>query len=205
MINGQKIWSSDAHIATHMFILVRTEPDAPKHDGISYLILDLRQPGVAIRPIRQITGESKFNEVFFDDATTPADWIVGARGQGWTVSRTTLTHERNNLNGVHFHTGMFKWIVRLARETLRDGKPALEDPSIRERLAAYEGWLLATTYSTFRLISSNNMMMTFSRAGKGAGITSAFHKRWPLKKPQKMPSVAFFEAPLKPNPHIEDA
>ena len=154
-INGRKIWSSEADQATHMFMLVRTEPEAPKHDGISYLLLDLRQPGVTIRPIVQMTGDADFNEVVFDNAETPADWIIGERGKGWTVSRTTLSHERNNLNGVHFHTGMFKRIVRLARETVRDGRPVIEDPAIRERLAAYDGWLQATTYSTFRLLSMN--------------------------------------------------
>lgn len=155
IINGRKTWSSDAHKATHMFMLVRTEPDAPRRDGITYLLLDLRQPGVTIRPIVQITGEAEFSEVFFNNAETPADWLVGERGKGWYVSRTSLSSERNNLNGVHFHTGMFKRIVRLARETVRDGKPVIEDPFIRERLAAFEGRLMAMTYSTFRALSMN--------------------------------------------------
>ncbi|MBV9509629.1 MAG: acyl-CoA dehydrogenase family protein [Caulobacteraceae bacterium] len=153
VINGQKVWSSDAHIATHMFMLVRTEPAAPKHQGISYLLLDLRQPSVTIRPLRQITGDSEFNEVFFDDATTPADWIVGPRGRGWEVSRSTLKAERTNLSGVQFHNGMFKRLVRLAKETQRDGRPAIEDPIIRDRLAALQGRVLATTYSTYRHLS----------------------------------------------------
>ena len=169
IINGQKIWSSDAHKATHMFMLARTEPDAPKHDGITYLLLDLRQPGVTIRPIVQVTGEAEFNEVFFDNAETPEDWMVGERGRGWHVSRTTLVSERNNLNGVYFHSGMFKRIVRLAGETMRNGKPAIEDPSIRERLAAYEGWLMATTYSTFRTLSMN-------AAGQNAGRITTMMK-----------------------------
>ena len=153
VVNGQKVWSSDAHIATHMFMLVRSEPDAPKHQGISYLLLDLRQPGVTIRPLRQITGDSEFNEVFFDEAVTPAEWIVGPRGRGWEVSRSTLKAERTNLNGVQFHTGMFNRLVRLAKDTVRDGRPVIEDPIIRDRLAALQGRILATTYSTYRHLS----------------------------------------------------
>jgi alkylation response protein AidB-like acyl-CoA dehydrogenase len=132
---------------------VRTEPDAPKHQGISYLLIDLRQPGVTIRPLRQITGDAEFNEVFFDDAVTPADWMVGPRGRGWEVSRSTLKAERTNLNGLNFHTSMFKRLVRLAQETLRDGRPVIEDPVIRDRLALLQGRVLATTYSTYRHLS----------------------------------------------------
>jgi len=153
IINGQKIWTSDAHKASHMFMLVRTEPDRPKHEGISYLIVKLSQPGVTIRPLRQITGDAEFNEVFFDNASAPRHWLVGERGKGWLVSRTTLKHERTNLTGIEFHTGMFQRLVELARSTLRDGKPIIEDPIIRDRLAALHGWLLTTTYSTYRQLS----------------------------------------------------
>jgi alkylation response protein AidB-like acyl-CoA dehydrogenase len=153
VVNGQKLWSSDAHIASHMFMLVRTEPDAPKHQGISYLLIDLKQPGISIRPLRQITGDSEFNEVFFDDAQAPADWLVGPRGRGWEVSRTTLKHERTNMKGASFHNGMFRRLVRLAKEVERNGRPAIEDPAIRDRLAALDGWLTATHYSTYRQLS----------------------------------------------------
>ena len=97
VITGQKVWTSNAHLADYMFILVRTEPEAPKHKGISYLLLDMKQPGVTIRPLKQMTGETGFNEVFLDAVRTPRDWIVGERGQGWEISRTTLKHERNSI------------------------------------------------------------------------------------------------------------
>ncbi|MEP7351537.1 MAG: acyl-CoA dehydrogenase family protein, partial [Sphingorhabdus sp.] len=93
IINGQKIWTSQGMLSTHMFMLVRTEPDAPKHDGITYLLMDLDQPGVTRRTIRQMTGEDgdhTFCEFFFDNAETPVSWQVGERGKGWQVSRTTL-------------------------------------------------------------------------------------------------------------------
>lgn len=153
IINGQKVWSSEAHKATHMFMLVRTELDRAKHDSISYLLVRLDQPGITIRPLQQITGESEFNEVFFDNAETDASWIVGERGKGWAVSRTTLKHERTNLSGVHFHTAMFHRLVQTAKDTQLNGKPAIQDQAVRDRLAKLHGWLLASNYSTYRHLS----------------------------------------------------
>ncbi|MFW6092895.1 MAG: acyl-CoA dehydrogenase family protein [Pseudomonadota bacterium] len=155
VINGQKIWTSNAQNCQYMFALVRTEPDAPKHEGISYLLLDLEQPGVTIRPLKMVTGQSGFNEVFFDDARTPADWIVGARGEGWQVSRTTLKHERTSIGGLENYLDQFDKLVALARGTVRNGRPAIEDPVIRGRLAEIEGYLEAHRFSTYRQLSMN--------------------------------------------------
>jgi alkylation response protein AidB-like acyl-CoA dehydrogenase len=134
VINGQKVWTSNAHNSQYMFILVRTEPDAPKHQGISYLLLDMRQPGVTVRPLKQITGESHFNEIFLDNARTPKDWIVGKRGEGWTVSRTTLVHERNTVGASMGSDQLFNQLLKLARTTDLNGKPAIQDPLIRDEL-----------------------------------------------------------------------
>jgi alkylation response protein AidB-like acyl-CoA dehydrogenase len=134
IITGQKVWTTLAHQADYMFLLARTEPDRPRHRGISYLLLDMRQPGVEVRPIRQITGTSEFNEVFLTEARTPADWIVGRRGEGWTVSRTTLKHERNTVGNAGRSVALFESLLRLARRTIRDGRPAIEDPIVRDRL-----------------------------------------------------------------------
>ena len=94
VINGQKIWTSTAKFAQMCFCLVRTEPDAPKHQGISYLLIPMDTPGIEIRPIKQMTGDADFNEVFFTDVRIPATNIVGKRGEGWKVANATLTHER---------------------------------------------------------------------------------------------------------------
>ena len=142
IINGQKIWTSQAYSATHMFALVRTEPDAGKHAGISYLLLDLDQPGITIRTIHQITGQSEFCEVFFEDAHTPEDWIVGKRGDGWSISKTTLKHERTNIGGVRT-LGLLESLWRLARTVEIDGRPAAEDPQILQRLMVLEGYVQA--------------------------------------------------------------
>jgi len=113
VINGQKIWTTSAHQADYMFILVRTEPDASKHAGISYLLIDMKQPGIDARPLRQMTGTIDFNEVFFTDAKTPKDWIVGKRGEGWNVSRTTLKHERNSIGATEQTNAQFNRLLKL--------------------------------------------------------------------------------------------
>lgn len=148
IINGQKIWTSQGDKATHMFMLVRTEPQASKHGGISYLLIDLDQPGITRRPIRQLTGESGFFEFFFDNAETPADMIVGERGQGWAVSKTTLKHERASIGSADGLGQQFAKLVELAG---RQG--CLSDPLVRDRLASIEGWVLAHRASSYRLFS----------------------------------------------------
>lgn len=153
IINGQKIWTTHAHKATHMFCLVRTEADAPKHQGISYLLVDIRQPGVTVRPLEQMTRQKEFNEVFFDNAETPADMLVGERGKGWNVTRSTLKHERSGIATMTWSLSMFRDLVKLAKEVERNGQPAIKDPRIREELAAIEGQLMSLTYSTYRATS----------------------------------------------------
>ena len=151
IINGQKIWTSQGMQSTHMFMLVRTEPDAPKHDGITYLLIDLNQPGVTRRPIRQMTGEEgdhTFCEFFFDNAETPVSWQVGDRGQGWYVSRTTLKHERASIGGADGLGKQFAKLVDLAKETSR-----IDDPIVRDKLAQIEGSVLSHRYTSYRLFS----------------------------------------------------
>ncbi|MCE2392649.1 MAG: acyl-CoA dehydrogenase family protein [Proteobacteria bacterium] len=147
VINGHKIWTSDAQDSNYMFGMFRTEPDAPKHAGISYLLLEVDQPGLEIRPLRQIDGAVHFNEVFFDDVRTPADWIVGKRGQGWQVARVNLKYERN-LGGGSMMRRHFNGLLELARRSEIDGRPAIQDPVTRRRLAELEGYVrcVETTY-----------------------------------------------------------
>ena len=148
VITGQKLWTSGGDRSQFMFALVRTEPEAAKHAGISYLIIDMRQPGVTVRPLRQMTGGSEFAEVFLNEAVTPADWIVGRRGEGWAVSRSTLKHERASIGSADRSEELVSKLVELARDTGRIG-----DPVIRQALSALEGWALAHKYSAYRQFS----------------------------------------------------
>ena len=104
LVNGQKIWTSHSRFADWIFALVRTDPDAPKHRGITFVIIDRHSPGVEVRPIRQMNGEADFAELFFTDVEVPVGNIVGEINDGWRVAMTTLTHERSsNLNtAAHF-------------------------------------------------------------------------------------------------------
>jgi alkylation response protein AidB-like acyl-CoA dehydrogenase len=153
IINGQKIWTSGARDADYIFALCRTEPDAPKHGGISYLLIDMHQPGIQIQPLKQMTGASGFNQVFFTDVRTPADWIVGKRGEGWQVSRTTLSHERSGIGNANGALQQFEALVRLAQRTQMDGRPSIEHPDIRQRLASLEGYVRSHQYSSFIKLS----------------------------------------------------
>lgn len=169
VIHGQKIWTTGAHYADFMFCLCRTEPAAPKHAGISYLLLSMKQPGVEVRPLRQMTGGASFNEVFLNGARTPADWIVGKRGEGWLVSRTTLKHERNMIGGAEQTEALFESLLKLARRSLRDGRPAIEHPPLRQRLAEIEGYVRAHQYSAYWQLSR-------AAKGEGAGIVQLMNK-----------------------------
>jgi len=154
IVNGHKIWTSDAQHADCMFGLFRTEPDAGKHEGISYLLIDMRTPGILVRPLRQMSGGAEFNEVFFTDVRIPADSIVGRRGEGWKVSRSTLKHERNLIGDPRFLRNSFDALVELTRRSSRNGRPAIEDAHVRQRLAEIEGYVWSQEYSGLRQLSA---------------------------------------------------
>jgi len=100
IVNGQKVWNTSAHHADYGLLVARTDWDAPKHQGLTYFVLDMRQSGVQVLPLKQMNGHASFNQVFFTDAKIPADWIVGAKNAGWGVAMTTLAHERRPATGV---------------------------------------------------------------------------------------------------------
>ncbi len=153
-IRGHKIWTSNAHEAQWMFGLFRSEPQASKHAGISYLLVPMDQPGILVRPLKQMTGGMDFNEVFFDDARTAAENIVGKRGEGWQVSRATLKHERNLIGNPRLMREQFEAVVALARRCERRGRPAIEDASLRTRLAILEGYVRSAEASSLRVLSA---------------------------------------------------
>ena len=141
VVDGQKVWASGAAHADWCLLLARTDPTAPKHRGISYFLLDMRTPGIDVRPIRQATGESHFCEIFLDDVLIPADGLVGAEGAGWRIAQATLGAERGmtmlELAERLGHAGM-RWLVELCDRAGHDGRRPLDDAVVADRLAALE-------------------------------------------------------------------
>jgi alkylation response protein AidB-like acyl-CoA dehydrogenase len=153
VVNGQKIWTSNAQNADWMFALIRTEPDKPKHDGITYFLIDMKTEGLDVRPLRQMTGEADFNEVFFDNVRVPKDSIVGERGAGWQVSRATLKHERALIGSASMARRTFDGLVAMAQGIEVRGKKVIADPVIRDRITDLESRLLAAEYNGYRILT----------------------------------------------------
>ncbi|MET0318759.1 MAG: acyl-CoA dehydrogenase IpdE1 [Rhodococcus fascians] len=163
VINGQKVWTSLAHWAQWCFVVARTERGSKRHAGLSYLLVPLDQPGVEVRPIVQLTGDSEFNEVFFDDARTDADLVVGEPGDGWRVAMGTLTFERgvSTLGQQIRYARELSGIVDLAKNT-----GAIDDPVIREKLT--RSWVGLKTMRSYALAT-----MDAEGAGQAAGKNTA--------------------------------
>jgi alkylation response protein AidB-like acyl-CoA dehydrogenase len=155
IVNGQKIWTSFAHLADWCMLVVRTDPDAPKHRGLSYLLVDMHSPGVTVRPLRQMTGESEFNEVFFEEVHVPRENLLGRLNDGWRVATTTLMNERGTgaLASVTRYRIVFDEIADLARSTIRNGEPATKDPVIRQQLAQFYVELEMMRFTAYRTFS----------------------------------------------------
>lgn len=153
VINGQKIWTSGAQHADMMFCLVRTEPDAPKHNGISYLIFSMDTPGIDVRPLVTMTGEAIFNEVFFTDVRVPKDQIIGRRGEGWFVANNTLKHERGGLGDPNQAESRFHDIVQIMERETIDGERLIDNPVMRDRLLKLQGQMLAMKFNGMRILS----------------------------------------------------
>lgn len=146
LLNGQKVWTTLAQFAEFGMVLARTDPDLPKFEGMTSFFIDMKSPGVEVRPIRQANGESEFNEVFFDNVFVPDDQQVGARGAGWKVTMTALMNERLSIGGV-MPAQLWRTGATMLREACFNGRHALDDGRMRERLAdlylnAHGLWLL---------------------------------------------------------------
>ena len=141
VLQGQKIWTSGAREADWMFGLFRSDPEASRHAGISYLLVDMKSPGIEVHPLKEMTGGMEFNEIFFNDVRVPVENVVGRPGEGWGVSRATLVHERNLIANPNMMRDTFDDLLDLARRVEIDGRPAIEDRGIRRRLVQIEGYV----------------------------------------------------------------
>ncbi len=168
ILNGQKVWTSLAHLAQWCFVVARTEKGSKRHAGLSYLLVPLDQPGVDVRPIVQLTGDSEFNEVFFDDARTDADLVVGEPGDGWRIAMATLTFERgvSTLGQQIRYARELSGIIDMAKKT-----GAIDDPAIREKLT--RSWVGLRTMRSYALAT-----MDAESSGPAAGKDSVSKLLW---------------------------
>ncbi len=138
IVNGQKTWTTLGQHANMIFCLVRTDREAKKQEGISFLLIDMRSPGVEVRPIITLDGAHEVNEVFFTDVRVPAQNLVGQENRGWTCAKYLLTYERTNIAGVGFSMAALAQLKEFARRHVRHGRPLIEDPLFATRLARVE-------------------------------------------------------------------
>jgi alkylation response protein AidB-like acyl-CoA dehydrogenase len=168
ILNGQKIWTSAGHLADHIFTLARTDPEAPKHKGISFLLVDMRQPGIEVRPIKMISGESEFNEVFYTDAVCPKHEVVGGVNNGWAVAMSLLGYERGAAaatNPIHYQAELDRLFL-LAKE-----RGLTEDPIIRQRLAWCYSKVAMMRYLGMRVLTQ---FLNGHQPGPDAAITKLY-------------------------------
>ena len=154
VINGQKIWTSTAQYSQMMFCLVRTEPDAKKHAGISYLLIPMDTKGIEVRPLVDMTLKAGFNEVFFTDVTIPESNIVGKRGEGWAVANATLGHERGSLTDPNATMNRVSSLVEIMKKETIDGTKLIDMPIYRDRLIKIQGKVMAFQSNSLRVLSS---------------------------------------------------
>ena len=156
LVNGQKVWSSFAHIADYCILLVRTDTEAAKHKGITYLLVDMASEGVDVRPLKQITGDPEFNEIFFNDVKVPKENVLGEVNEGWKVAMTTLLHERGTLGfalTARLEVSLRK-LIKLAQEKRLNGHRAADDPFLRDRIAQQWIELQALKFTNYRALTS---------------------------------------------------
>jgi alkylation response protein AidB-like acyl-CoA dehydrogenase len=181
LVNGQKIWTSSGHIADFGILLARTDPRVAKHKGISCFLFSMRQPGVEVRPLKQITGGAEFNEVFMTNATVEKQNLIGRLGQGWEIAQTTLGYERggNSLGRITRYKAAFDRLLQATRKLERHGRPLLDDPVVRIKMGRLYTDLEVQRYAALRVLS---VLEKGAEPGAASSITklsySEFEKRF---------------------------
>ena len=156
IINGQKVWTTLAHVADWCIFLARTDPDAQKHRGITYFMIDMHSPGIEVRPLRQMTGTAEFNEMFFTNVRVPRENIIGTLNDGWRIAMTTLLHERGTLGfalSVQARIALDE-LITLAKQQKINGRPSIEDPVVRQRIAQLHVEIEAMRLNNYRALGT---------------------------------------------------
>ena len=182
VVNGQKIWTSGAHYSDYAILVLRTDPNVAKHKGLTYFFVDMKSPGIEVKPIKQISGDSNFNEVYFTDVRISDSQRLGAVGQGWQVAITTLMNERAAIGGGGGGVG-FRQVYELAKRVDLDDRPAIEDKRVRAKLATWYAQEAGLRYTGYRSMSA------LSR-GQTPGPENSIGKYVGASKTQDMASFA---------------
>ncbi len=180
VINGQKVWTSGAHYCDYGIVLVRTDPNVPKHKGLTMFWVDMKSPGVEVRPIKQMSGDANFNEVFFTNVRVHDNQRLGKEGEGWKVALTTLMNERLAVGGSQGNADVAE-LIKLARDTEIDGKPAITNGAVRERIA---DWYVQAQGLKFTRLRT----LTALSKGETPGPESSISKIIAAKKMQDLGS-----------------
>jgi alkylation response protein AidB-like acyl-CoA dehydrogenase len=202
VVNGQKVWTSLAFLSDWMFLLTRTDPDAPKRQGISYLLCDMKTPGITVRPLRNAAGGQHFCEVFLDNVRIPKENLVGKLHGGWSIARSSLDHERSGLSGVIALEETLGRLFRMAGKVERGKVKAIEDTTTRRKLAQHWIEIEGLRHLGFRTLSNQI-------SGKPPGAGASVGKLFASELRQEMTRTALrVEGPLAPiakkSPHVID-
>jgi alkylation response protein AidB-like acyl-CoA dehydrogenase len=185
IVNGQKVWTTLAQVADRMMLVARTDPAVPKHKGLTYFLLDMHSPGVTVRPLRQLTGDAEFNEVFFENVRIPAQNVLGDVNNGWRVALTTLMYERLLLGfGLQIRLRLsLDDLISLARRTAKNGAPVTHDPVVRQQLAQL--WIDTEAFKYTGLRAITKLLR-----GEMPGPEESTGKIWWCETHQRLQSLA---------------
>jgi alkylation response protein AidB-like acyl-CoA dehydrogenase len=183
VLNGQKMWTSCARYMTHMYLVARTDPNAPKQKGISEFVIDIKTPGITIRPTIDITGSEAWGEVFFDNVRVPKKYLIGEKNRGFYQILNQLDFERSGVERLMGNYPLFDAIIKFSKETKRNGKPVCEDPMIRSRLAQLQVEFEVGQMLLFRVVQ-------VMEKGKAPNIEAAIAKPFCTTFEQHLASIA---------------
>ena len=195
IVNGHKIWTTLAQYADWMFCLVRTSSDGKPQQGISFLLIDMKTPGISIRPIYLMDGTNEVNEVWFDNVKVPVENLIGTENQGWTYAKFLLAHERSGIAGVARSKKAIERIKQIAASEMSYGEPLIQDPAFIRKIADAELELTALEYTELRTLAKDS-------AGKGPGAESSILKIKGTDLQQRVTELAMEAVGYYANPHI---
>lgn len=199
IVNGQKTWTTLGQFADWIFCLVRTDPDAKKQRGISFLLIDMKTPGITVRPIIMLDGEHEVNEVFFDNVEVPVENLVGEENKGWTYAKYLLGHERTNIAGVAESKLELHRLKGFAAKADDGGRPLIENPRFADKVAKLEIELMALEITNLRVLAANSERPAPGPEASLLKIKGSEIQQWLTEL--QMETAGYYGMPYQPNAH----